>query len=42
MRMTDFTMIKKLFHITKPNGFSHDEIQTVKNIFGELPQVLIG
>lgn len=41
MRMTDFTMIKKLFRITKRNGFSHDEIQTVKNIFGELPQVFI-
>lgn len=41
MRMTDFTMIKKLFHITKRNGFSHDEIQTIKNNFGELPQVFI-
>ncbi|OMD22832.1 hypothetical protein BJP48_28400 [Paenibacillus odorifer] len=39
--MTDFTMIKKLFHITKRNGFSHDEIQTIKNNFGELPQVFI-
>lgn len=41
MRMTDFAMIKKLFHITKRNGFSHGEIQIIKNNFGELPQVLI-
>ncbi|MCG7409318.1 hypothetical protein MH117_18025 [Paenibacillus sp. ACRRX] len=39
--MTDFTVIKKLFHITKRNGFSYDEIQTIKHNFGELPQVFI-
>jgi len=39
--MTDFTKIKKMFDITHQNGFSHAEIQTMKNIFGELPQVLI-
>ncbi|MGO4350228.1 hypothetical protein AB4Z45_32725 [Paenibacillus sp. MCAF9] len=34
--MTDFAMIKELFHITKRNGFSHGEIQIIKNNFGEL------
>lgn len=39
--MTDFSTIKKLFHITGPNGFSNDEIQIVKNNFGDLPSVFI-
>lgn len=39
--MTDFSTIKKLFHITEPNGFSNDEIQIVKNNFGNLPQVFV-
>ncbi|MFG4001213.1 hypothetical protein [Flavobacterium aquidurense] len=39
--MTDFSRIKNLFHITEPNGFSNDEIQTVKNIFGQLPEVFV-
>jgi hypothetical protein len=39
--MTDFSIIKKLFHITEPNGFTNDEIQSVKNIFGELPEVFV-
>ena len=39
--MTDFSTIKKLFHITEPNGFSIDQIQVVKDIFGNLPQVFI-
>lgn len=39
--MTDFSIIKKLFHITEPNGFANDEIQIVKNIFGQLPQVFV-
>lgn len=39
--MTDFSVLKKLFHITEPNGFTDDELQVVKNIFGELPQVFV-
>ncbi|SHG02931.1 hypothetical protein [Flavobacterium johnsoniae] len=39
--MTDFSTIKKLFHITGPNGFSNDEIQIVKNNFGNLPEVFV-
>jgi hypothetical protein len=39
--MTDFSTIKKLFHITGPNGFSNDEIQIIKNNFGSLPQVFV-
>ncbi|RUT71028.1 hypothetical protein D0817_07790 [Flavobacterium cupreum] len=39
--MADFSIIKKLFHITETNGFSNDEIQTVKNIFGKLPGILV-
>ncbi|ABQ04559.1 hypothetical protein [Flavobacterium johnsoniae] len=39
--MTDFSTIKNLFHITEPNGFSNDEIQIVKNNFGNLPQVFV-
>ncbi|GAA6766655.1 hypothetical protein AAFH68_25980 [Flavobacterium sp. CGRL1] len=39
--MTDFSTIKKLFHITEPNGFSNDEIQIVKNTFGNLPEVFV-
>ncbi|MBS7252798.1 hypothetical protein [Flavobacterium branchiicola] len=39
--MTDFTIIKKLFHITESAGFTNEEIQTVKNIFVVLPQVFV-
>ncbi|WP_343613562.1 hypothetical protein [Flavobacterium sp.] len=39
--MTDFSTIKKLFHISEPNGFTTDEIQSVKDIFGKLPEVFI-
>jgi hypothetical protein len=39
--MTDFSIIKKLFHITEPAGFANEEIQIIKDIFGELPQVFI-
>jgi hypothetical protein len=39
--MTDFSIIKKVFHITEPNGFSNDEIQIIKNIFGQLPEVFV-
>ncbi|KQB38364.1 hypothetical protein [Flavobacterium aquidurense] len=39
--MTYFPIIKSLFHITEPNGFSDDEIQLIKNIFGNLPQVFV-
>ncbi|MCD0473508.1 hypothetical protein LPB87_03770 [Flavobacterium sp. EDS] len=39
--MTDFSIIKKLFHITEPNGFTNDEIKSVKNIFGQLPEVFV-
>lgn len=38
--MTDFAKIKTLFGITHPKGFSTDEIQSVRSIFGGLPQVL--
>lgn len=37
--MTDFSIIKKLFGITEPNGFAENEIQAVKDIFGDLPEV---
>jgi len=37
--MTDFSTIKKLFHITESCGFASDEIQVVKDIFGDLPKV---
>jgi hypothetical protein len=39
--MTDFSTIKKLFGITEPNGFTSDEIQVVKDVFGQLPKVFI-
>ncbi|BDU24630.1 hypothetical protein [Flavobacterium sp. GSB-24] len=39
--MTDFSTIKKLFHISGPNGFTSDEIQIIKDIFGNLPQVFV-
>ncbi|KRD10900.1 hypothetical protein ASE21_04040 [Flavobacterium sp. Root901] len=39
--MTDFSTIKKLFHITEPNGFSVDEMQMVKNALGNLPQTFV-
>ena len=39
--MTDFSTIKKLFHISEPNGFTKDEIQIIKDIFGNLPQVFV-
>lgn len=39
--MTDFSVIKKLFHIAEPNGFTNDEIQIVKDIFGQLPNVFV-
>ncbi|AWK04160.1 hypothetical protein HYN56_07910 [Flavobacterium crocinum] len=39
--MTDFSTIKKLFNITESNGFSSNEIQTIKDIFGKLPEVFI-
>ncbi|MCV2486134.1 hypothetical protein OD917_14455 [Flavobacterium sp. SH_e] len=39
--MTDFSTIRKLFHITESNGFTNDEIQVVKDIFGQLPEVFV-
>nr|WP_199001486.1 hypothetical protein [Flavobacterium sp. ASV13] len=39
--MTDFTTIKKLFKITELNGFTESEMQIVKDIFGQLPEVLV-
>lgn len=39
--MTDFSTIKKLFHINESNGFTNNEIQVVKDIFGQLPEVFI-
>ena len=39
--MTDFSTIKKLFHINEPNGFTNDKIQVVKDIFGRLPEVFV-
>ncbi|UPZ17252.1 hypothetical protein [Flavobacterium humidisoli] len=39
--MTDFSTIKKLFGITELNGFTNDEIQVVKDVFGQLPKVFI-
>jgi hypothetical protein len=37
--MTHFSIIKKLFGITESNGFTGNEIQVVKDIFGDLPKV---
>lgn len=37
--MTDFLTIKKLFGIIESNGFTENEIQVVKDIFGDLPKV---
>lgn len=37
--MTDFSIIKKLFGITESNGFAENEIQVIKDIFGDLPEV---
>lgn len=39
--MTDFSTIKKLFHISESNGFANKEIETIKNIFGNLPKVFV-
>ena len=39
--MTDFSTIKKLFHISEPNGFTENEIKIVKDIFGNLPKVFV-
>lgn len=39
--MTDFSIIKQLFGITEPNGFVENEMQVVKDIFGDLPKVFI-
>jgi len=39
--MTNFSTIKKLFGITEPNGFTSDEIQVVKDVFGQVPKVFI-
>lgn len=39
--MTDFSTIKKLFGITEPKGFTENEIQIIKDIFGDLPKVFI-
>ena len=37
--MTDFSIIKKLFHITISCGFTNEEIQKAGDIFGSLPEV---
>ena len=39
--MTNFSTIKKLYHITESNGFADSEMEVVKNIFGTLPQVFV-
>ncbi|MBE8725397.1 hypothetical protein [Flavobacterium hungaricum] len=39
--MTDFSIIKNVFHIRESDGFSDDEIQVVKDIFGQLPEVFV-
>ncbi|CAA9194692.1 hypothetical protein [Flavobacterium collinsii] len=39
--MTNFSTIKKLYHITESNGFTVSEMNVVKNIFEELPQVFV-
>ncbi|MGE8339690.1 hypothetical protein BSF41_06050 [Flavobacterium sp. ACN2] len=39
--MTDFSKIKKLFGITEPNGFTENEIQLIRDIFGDLPAVFV-
>lgn len=39
--MTDFSKIKKLFGITEPNGFAENEIQVIRDIFGDLPEVFV-
>ncbi|MFD1603743.1 hypothetical protein ACFSJW_10485 [Flavobacterium artemisiae] len=39
--MTDFSIIKNLFHISESDGFSNNEIQVVKDIFGQLPEAFV-
>lgn len=39
--MTDFSIIKNLFHISETDGFSNNEMQVVKDIFGQLPKVFV-
>ena len=37
----NFSAIKKMYNISNPNGFSDDEINSIRSIFGNLPQVFI-
>lgn len=39
--MTDFTIIKRLFNITEQCGYEISELEVIKNIFGNLPEVFI-
>lgn len=38
--LTDFSKIKKMYKITEPNGFTSEEIESIRNIFGALPRIL--
>ena len=35
-----FELIKELFNISQPKGFSEDEIMQVRNMYGKLPYIL--
>lgn len=39
--MTDFSIIKKLYGIAEPNGFTENDLEIVKEVFGDLPKVFI-
>jgi len=39
--MVDFSAIKKMYNISKPDGFSDDEMRSIQSIFGNLPKVFV-
>ena len=40
-KLVDFSAIKKMYNINNSNGFSDDEINSIKSIFGDLPKVFV-
>jgi len=38
--MTDYSIVKKLFGLTAAQGFSEDEIEQMRSVFGVLPEAL--
>ena len=39
--MTDFSKITALYHINRPCGFTLEELEPVRSIFGAIPQALV-